>query len=348
MRRPPAPRFAYSPRPVTGELLSSWLQRTAVEHRVGALNLVDGAGPDVDWSPSVQFLDRLSKGSGLSISSLRAMTLQAVFPGAGRDWFAWSERPFPGCHAFCPACAAADLRAHGAVIQRSRDAGVWAIACPEHQCFLDGARAPYNVEPWKRGEPGRWARGVIAPALSPCKAPAFAVAFQDAAEAALRNSPPDGRWLIADPDVFLAFARQLADLIVQTTQITVGRTSGLDQLVGHVWPEVARYGGDFPAPGWLDRMPAAARTRTLVGVALLMMDSRSWPASTYEEWFAHAGYRDAQRSSRPWVRAVDAWGLVEIKAAAALVAKGPARFRREAAAAFDIRYAHMRSRGWAI
>lgn len=346
MQHPPSSRFAYSPEPVEGELLSSWLQRTAIEHKASPQDFVPGAGPDVDWDPNPAYLARLSMGSALAVDRFRSMTLRASFPEARRDWFAWSTRPFPGCHAFCPRCGEGDMRSYGAVIQRVENAGVWKLACGEHACLLDGVRERRNVEPWKRGEPGGWARGKIAPTSS-SRAPSFALAFQETAEAALRGFPPSARWLVREPEVFLALASQLADLILRTIQFGFSRTSGLDLLVGHVWSEAPNYGAEFVAPKCLDRLPATERTRTLVGVALLMMCPIEWPTSAFDEWFGWGkGYRDANRSWRPWVRVTEAWGLQEIGEAAALITRGPDRFRLEAEAGLAPRIAYLRDRGW--
>ena len=70
-------RFAFSPPPVDGELLSSWLHRMAIGHAASGLEFTQLAGGDIVWRPPSELLVQLACGSDLPVSRLRAMTLSA-------------------------------------------------------------------------------------------------------------------------------------------------------------------------------------------------------------------------------------------------------------------------------
>lgn len=337
-------RFAFSPKPAHDELLSSWLHRMAIGHAASGLEFLRVAGGDIDWRPPDELLVRLVAGSEQPLAKLRAMTLSEVYPEARRDWFAWSDGTFPGCHAFCPLCARDDLAIHGAVIQRKANAGLWRAACVHHLCLLDGVEELGHVLP-RAHRKAPWEDGSIRPSSFVAEAPEFLLAFQATAEAALNGAAPDERWLVREPKSFLISARAIADLLLLSVQVEFTRTSALDQIVGHVWPEVSRLGADFRRPGWIDRLPTPARGRTLAGVALLLMAPAAWPALTLDGWLRTSGYQDPG-PRRPWARVVRAWGTAEMSDVLTLIGGWPASLRREAERGLAMRGADMRARGY--
>ncbi len=342
-------RFAFSPPPVEDELLSSWVHRVAIGHAVSAWELLHVAGGDLDWRPPGEQLLWLASGSDQPIRRLAAMTLSAVHPAAERSWFAWSDHPFPGCHAYCPLCARDDYATRGAVIQRAANAGLWTAACMRHRCLLDGVERLDDVVPRKRRRPRQlpWEDGTIVPSLNAYTAPDFLIAFQATAEAAQGGIAPDRRWLVRDPKLFLAMARTLTDLVLRITPVNhFARTSGLYQLVGHKWP-VSSLGADTWCSDWIDRLPAPARVRTLAGVALLLMAPDAWPPGMLPGWFMAWG-RKERSLARPWQRVVQAWGPEELAHAIKRVREWPVALRAEAGRGLATRRALLQKRGYDV
>ena len=342
-------RFAFSPPPVEGELLSSWVHRVAIGHAVGAWEFLHVAGGDLDWRPPGQQLLWLARGSDQPIKRLAAMSLSELHPSAERNWFAWSDNPFPGRHAYCPLCARDDHAAHGAVIQRAVDAGLWTAACQRHRCLLDGVERLEDVVPRKRRRPRQlaWENGAIVPGSEIHAAPDFLVDFQATAGAAQVGVAPDRRWLVRDPELFLVIARALADLILQITPVDhFARTSGLDQLVGHRWP-VASLGADSWRSDWIDRLPTRARVQALTGISLLLMAPDAWPAGTLEAWYLTRGYQDPG-PYRPWQRVAQAWGPDELVHTLEVSRNWPVALREEAGRGLATRSALLKKHGYEV
>lgn len=342
-------RFAFSPPPIEDELLSSWVHRVAVGHAVSAWEFLHVAGGDLDWRPPGERLLWLARGSAQPIRRLAAMTLSEVCPVAERSWFAWSDNPFPGCHAYCPLCARDDYATRGAVIQRAANAGLWAAACAQHHCLLDGVERLGDVVPRKRRRPRQlsWENGIIAPGSEVHAAPEFLIDFQATAGQAQHGVAPDRRWLVNDPNLFLAAARTLADLILRVTPVNhFARTSGLDQLVGHKW-SVSSLGTDSWRSDQIDRLAARARVRTLAGVALLLMAPDAWAPTTFTAWFLTRGYQDPG-PCRPWRRVTQAWGPEELAHAFEAVRGWPAAILEEAGRGLASRQALLEKRGYSF
>ena len=342
-------RFAFSPPPADGELLSSWVHRVAIGHAVSAWEFLHVAGGDLDWSPPGEQLAWLAAGSDQPVRRLADMALSAIHPFSQRNWFAWSENPFPGCHAFCPLCARDDYAAQGAVIQRAANAGLWTAACERHLCLLDGVERPSDVVPRKRRRPRQlaWEDGTIVPGSGAYTAPDFLIEFQASAVAAQAGAAPDARWLVRDPERFISVARRLVDLVLRITPVDhFVRTSGLDQLVGHRWP-VASLGTDTWRSDWIDGLPARARVRALAGVALLLIAPDAWPPGMLTAWFLTRGYQDLG-PYRPWQRVAQAWGPEELTQAFNEARDWPMALRDEAGRGLAARRAMLQTRGYEV
>ena len=291
----------------------------------------------------------LAHGSDQPIQRLAAMSLSEVYPTAERNWFAWSDHPFPSCHAYCPLCARDDYAARGAVIQRAANAGLWTAACERHRCLLDGVERLENVVPRKRRRPRQlpWENGEIVPGSEVHAAPEFLIDFQRTAGAAQHGVEPDERWLVQEPALFLAIARAIADLLLRSTPVDYfARTSGLDQLVGHKWP-VSRLGSDSWRSNWIDQLPAPARVRTLAGIALLLIAPDACPPGTLTAWFLTRGYQDPG-PYRPWHRVTQAWGPEELTQAFEAARDWPTALREEAGRGLASRRALLEKRGYSF
>ena len=333
-------RFAFSPPPVDGELLGSWLHRMAIGHAASGLEFTQLAGGDIDWRPPSELLAQLAGGSDLPVSRLRAMTLSAANPHANREHFALAQSPFPGCHAFCPVCALEDIEAYGAVIQRAENAWVWSAACVQHGCMLDGVARPADVTP-RRSRTAAWEDGSITPVSRAMPAPAFLVVLQSTAQDASRGVTPDERWLIRDPEMFLRAIRRCIDLLMLKAPHNA-YSSGLGQLVGHVWPQTRTMGETSWRADWLGRLPTPERVRALAGVASLLADPSGGLSASLATWLG------GDASTRPWGRVGVEWGPSQLITARNFVAAWPNPLRREAAEGLGHCISALQRRGYYI
>lgn len=325
------------------------MHRVAIGHAVSAWEFLHVAGGDLDWRPPGEQLAWLAAGSAQPIRRLAAMTLSAAYPSSQRNGFAWSANPFPGCHAYCPLCARDDCAAHGAVIQRAMDAGLWTAACERHLCLLDGVERLADVMPRKRRRRRQlaWEDGTIVPGSDVYAAPDFLIEFQATAVGAQAGAAPDGRWLVRDPQRFLSVARRLTDLALRITPVDhFFRTSGLDQLVGHRWP-VASLGADTWQSDWIDALPTRARVRALAGVALLLIAPDAWPQGMFTAWFLTRGYQE-RGPFRPWQRVVRAWGPDELTQVFEESREWPMALRDEAGQGLASRRTLLQTRGYEV
>jgi TniQ len=333
-------RFAFSPPPADGELLSSWLHRMAIGHAASGLEFAHLAGGDIDWRPPSELLAQLAGGSDLPVSRLRAMTLSTEYRRANREHFALSQRPFPGCHAFCPVCALDDIEAYGAVIQRAENAWVWSAACVTHGCMLDGVGGPADVTP-RCSRTATWEDGVIAPVSHVTPAPAFLIELQSAAQAASRGVAPDERWLIHDPALFLRAISRVVDLIMLKAPHDP-HSSGLGQLVGHVWPQTRTMGETSWSADWIGRLPTPERVQALAGVASLLADPSAGLSAPLTAWFG------GNPNPRPWGRVGGEWGPGQLIAARNFIAAWPNPLRREAVEGLGHCITALQRRGYQI
>jgi hypothetical protein len=294
----------------------------AIGHAASGLEFTQLAGGDIDWRPPSELLVQLAGGSDLPVSRLRAMTLSAGNPHANREHFALAQRPFPGCHAFCPVCAVDDIQEYGAVIQRAKNAWVWSAACVGHRCMLDGVGGPADVTPrWSRT--AAWEDGAIAPVSHVTPAPAFLVEFQSAAQDASRGLAPDERWLIRDPALFMHAVSSFVDLIMLKAPHNP-YSSGLGQLVGHAWPKTRTLGETSWSTDWIGRLPTPERVRALAGVGSLLADPSGGLSGSLAAWFG------GEANPRPWGRVGGEWGPGQLMAARNFMSAWPDPLRREA------------------
>ena len=296
--------FAFAPRPADDELPGSWLHRMAIHQGISAKVLIGDLAGDIDWRMERDAQQYLKKGTGVPAATLKAMTLSEIVPGSERGWFARSASLFPGCHAFCPACAADDVPRHGHLIQRASDAGLWRILCRRHGCFLDGVDSIVQVTP-RQGRGGVETSGDIKPGLGPIVGSSLFRSFEDAAEAAQRGDDPGAGWLVRRPTDFLAIARELAAIVM----VRGNRRTAMAAMLGWAAPAPGVATAQNVDLGWLDAMSAFLRVRALAAVAFLLStrslrsrtDVMGWQPGRGDPWFKIC------LEHCPWAVAASAW-----------------------------------------
>jgi len=276
----------------------------AIHQGISAKVLIGDLADDIDWRMERDAQQYLKKGTGVRAATLNAMTLSEIFPNAERGWFARSTGHFPGCHAFCAACAADDLPLHGHIIQRASDAGLWRVLCRRHGCLLDGVESIVQVTP-RLGRGGVDIRGDIRPGLPPIVGLDLLWSFEEAAEAAQRGDDPGEGWLVRCPIRFIAIARELAAIVL----LRGNRRTAMAAMLTWAIPEMRAFSGEHVDLGWLDAMPAFLRVRALTAVAFLLSTFSlrvragvmSWGPGRGDPWLKMCLER------HPWAVAATAW-----------------------------------------
>ena len=161
--------FPLAPRPMEGELLSSWRARIACRYGLKGWELApdilssrhsEGAFQrDIDWAPTPEDIRFLAASSRLDVESVAAMTLARR--GWPRHWVCWERAPDDATPwgpygrvevAWCPACLRQDRQA-GRDVWLRRD---WAIAA-RGLCAMHGLPLEQRCHFCGSWQPQRWA-----------------------------------------------------------------------------------------------------------------------------------------------------------------------------------------------
>jgi len=308
-------------------LLGSWIHRTALGHGVNGSAFLQTDPGDVDWSIDDELLRWLSRGSGISISALRSMTIPLRAPEAARTDFAMAAGSvFPGCHAFCPRCGVQDRLVHGEVILAQANAGRWRMSCEIHGLLLDGADdedelTPASSRRWRRLLNGRLPTG------RELEAPAFVLAFERATRGAERGRSPSDLWCVTTPGAFLKIARLVSSfaLLRQNYGSYDGSAAGA-VLGGRL---SYRIGSNSFDPDIIDRAPTRSRVRALIATALLMLSPKGAAALRLSEW---PMIKDQITWRRPsitaWQAALTPWHWATLDMIVSHVSDWPSELRR--------------------
>ncbi|WP_109122399.1 TniQ family protein [Azospirillum sp. TSO22-1] len=281
MRLAPHP-FPVAPRPMDGELLSSWRARIACRYGLEGWELApdvlsgrhsEGACQhDVDWAPAPQDIQFLAASTRLDVETVAAMALSRR--GWRRHWACWERAPDDTTAwgpygrvevAWCPACLRHDR-------QIGRDAWLrrdWAIAarglCATHGLPLE--QRCHFCEGW---QPQRWvtlsdsavllcshcgrsldevvidndisSNGVTQPRTLHDWAKLRA--FEEHLVAVLDGHEPDGRWTgRSTRQAFLCLVEDLTRLLCHLNMCNGGDWALINRIVQPPWPT-----------GWRDRL----------------------------------------------------------------------------------------------
>lgn len=298
--------FAYAPNPAAAELLGSWIHRVALGHRVSGSSFLQGEAGDVDWEVDEDLLRWLSRGSDLSVSTLRSMTIRHRAPESKRTDFAMAlGRVFPGCHAYCPRCGLQDRAEHGEVILRQENAGRWRLACARHGLLLDGADDEEELMPPPRRQSRPWPDGRL-PVTRERSAPAFAFAFERAVKAAEAGRAPGRLWAVAAPSAFIEIGRTIASLALLRQPYGLRGESAAGALLGGRL--ASRIGIDFFDPDVIDRVSTQSRVHALMAAALLMLSPAGVARLGVADWQPLRSLHEPKRPpSTLWVGAIAPW-----------------------------------------
>ena len=337
--------FAYAPPPAPGELLGSWVHRLAIGHGVNGSVFREERSADIDWEIEADELRHLAGGADLPIATLRAMTLSAAAPAATRADFALAAaRTFPACHAYCALCGLEDREQHGEAIIRQRDAGLWRLACVEHGVLLDGVDDESEVTPAPRSPRSPYQDGRLWLGREPIYAPAFALAFERAALAAVQGQAPGVFWSVQEPRQFIEIARALAGLsLVQRRSGAVVETAAGALLGGN---EIAQRGSEHFDPLAIDRVATRTRIRALLAASLLLISPQGAEHLRVLEWpplRRLSAWRPVPVT--PWEAAGAAWNRITLEMVGDIAADWPDGLR---AAANDVIGARLASMGRAF
>lgn len=278
----------------------------------------------LDWSPSGDILKWLATGAGVTALRLRCMTIPVLVPGSEPTWFArWALPPFPGCHAFCPACATEDVERFGGLVQRVRDAGLGQIACIVHRCILDGVDNEEQIGPRRaQARPASWL-GDVRREHAREPAPEFTVVFQRAFSCALTGEGVGPLWLAPEPAEFLRACRGVI-LWLMTGVWGAGVTRAPLSRLLWWWAGRAAMPSMYEDELWFDRMAVRMRVQALAATGLLMLRPDASAKLRSELWNFNGAQREHDRALmmalEPWQIAVldtDEHDLARLRANAA-------------------------------
>lgn len=257
-----------APRPMNGELLSSWVRRLATANVLTLPEMCAAIGDRLDSPDQAAVFDYgAPKSWRLALAAMAriperwvwALDLQQQFPAAGREWFLHAPaRPEEILSGFCPECLAEQVAARQMLHLKVE----WSVAlvtrCFRHElplycaCPWCGRPEPVHFE-GRSGVQCLHCRGDLTIRrriqTPPSREPAIA-AFERAAAGALAGQAPDPAW--GGSWTARSFRRLVADLIwMLTTVELVDPSYGcavVDRIVSYRFLPRDPYGADLDLP----------------------------------------------------------------------------------------------------